>query len=392
MKPILLSFLVLTLSLACNKQEKEVQETSILPGAWQTGEYLPLLEGKNVAMVVNHTSTIKNTHLVDSLVSLGINIKMIFSPEHGFRGDADAGKKIDSSIDEATGIQIISLYGKQRKPTPENLEGIDLVIFDIQDVGARFYTYISTMHYAMEACAENNIPMLILDRPNPTGDYIAGPVRKPDQKTFVGMHPIPIVHGLTVGELAQMINGEKWLDTLQCELKIIKNKNYAHFDKYEIPIKPSPNLPTARSIRLYPSLCLFEGTIISIGRGTEFPFQVAGYPDSTFGSYSFTPVSIPGAATYPKHENKLCYGIDLRDGIEADKFTLKYVMDFFKLTGSDTTFFSRPAGFDRLAGTSELRKQMLDGMTLEEIEASWEEDLEQYKAMRKKYLLYPDFE
>jgi uncharacterized protein YbbC (DUF1343 family) len=284
------------------------------------------------------------------------------------------------------------LYGAQRKPTPENLEKVDIVVFDIQDVGARFYTYISTMHLTMEACAEQKIPMLILDRPNPTGDYVAGPVRDDNQKTFVGMHPIPIVHGLTIGELAQMINGEQWLDSLECDIRIIKNKNYTHKDLYEVPVSPSPNLPNARSIRLYPSLCLFEGTMMSIGRGTEFPFQVIGYPDSTFGNYSFTPVSRPGFSTYPKHQDEVCFGIDLRESKEVDRFTLEYVLEYFQKAGSDSLFFSRPAGFDRLAGTTKLREQMLAGMTLEEIEATWEEDLKQYKVMRKKYLLYPDFE
>lgn len=392
MKTTILSFLVLVFFLACNQQEKVVQDTVITPGAWQTGEYLPMLEGKNVALVVNHTSTIKGTHLVDSLVSSGIMIKMIFSPEHGFRGDEDAGNVIKSGIDEATGIQIVSLYGSQRKPTPENLEGIDIVIFDIQDVGARFYTYISTMHYVMEACAENNVPMLIFDRPNPTGDYVAGPVRGPDHQSFVGMHPIPVVHGLTIGELAQMINGEGWLGDLQCDITVIKNKNYTHNDLYEVPIGPSPNLPNTRSVRLYPSLCLFEGSVMSIGRGTDFPFQVIGYPDSTYGDFTFTPASKPGFATHPKHQDVKCFGTDLRSGNEDDKFTLKYVMDYFEKAGSDTTFFLRPAGFDRLAGTSELRKQMLAGMSLDEIEASWQEGLDEYKKMRKKYLLYPDFE
>lgn len=393
MKQILIIVLILPFLNSCAPEKEELEKSNfIMPGAWQTEEYLPLLDGKSVALAVNNTSTISTTHLVDSLLALGIKIKTIFAPEHGFRGNTDGGKKIDDSIDENTGIAITSLYGSHRKPTPKDLEGIDIVIFDIQDVGARFYTYISTMHEVMEACAENNKPMIVLDRPNPCGDYVAGPIREPEYQSFVGMHPIPIVHGLTTGELALMINGERWLDTLQCDLKIIKNKNYTHKSRYQLPIKPSPNLPTARSIRLYPTLCLFEGSSMSIGRGTDFPFQVVGYPDSTFGDFSFKPVSMPGLATHPKHEDQICYGIDLRNSMEDDTFTISYIVDFFKLTGSDESFFARPSSFDRLAGTDKLRKQILAGETAEEIEKSWQEDLDNYKLMRKKYLLYEDFE
>jgi len=248
------------------------------------------------------------------------------------------------------------------------------------------------MHEVMEACAENNKPMIILDRPNPTGDYVDGPVRDSEHQTFVGMHPIPIVHGLTVGELAMMINGEQWLDTLQCDITIIKNKNYTHKSRYNLPISPSPNLPTDRSIRLYPSLCLFEGTSMSIGRGTDFPFQVVGFPDSTFGNFSFTPISIPGAATHPKHEDQLCFGVDLRSNTQADVFTIKYILDFYNKTGGDESFFANISNFDRLAGTSKLREQMIAGMTAQEIEESWQKDLDEYKIMRKKYLLYDDFD
>ena len=392
MKSLALVTISLILMGSCQPMKDRQKNTEIAPGAWQTDDYLPLLRGKNVAMVVNHTSTIKDTHLVDSLLSIGVNIKLIFSPEHGFRGNEDAGKKIDNSIDAATGVPIVSLYGKHRKPSPQDLEEIDVVIFDIQDVGARFYTYISTMHEVMEACAENNKPMIILDRPNPTGDYVDGPVRDSEHQTFVGMHPIPIVHGLTVGELAMMINGEQWLDTLQCDITIIKNKNYTHKSRYNLPISPSPNLPTDRSIRLYPSLCLFEGTSMSIGRGTDFPFQVVGFPDSTFGNFSFTPISIPGAATHPKHEDQLCFGVDLRSNTQADVFTIKYILDFYNKTGGDESFFANISNFDRLAGTSKLREQMIAGMTAQEIEESWQKDLDEYKIMRKKYLLYDDFD
>jgi len=392
MKLFVYSILLASLVGSCRPQVAQTNNKEITPGAWQTDKYLPLLKNKRVAFVVNQSATIKAVNLIDSLLSLGVNITAIFSPEHGFRGNADAGKKIDDSIDEATGIPIISLYGAHRKPSQEDLAGVDMVIFDIQDVGVRFYTYISTMHYVMEACAENNKPLIILDRPNPNGNYVGGPVLDMNFKSFVGMHPIPIVHGLTVGELALMINGEHWLDTLQCDLTIIKTKNYTHKSRYELPIKPSPNLPNARSIRLYPSLCFFEATNISIGRGTLFPFQVIGYPDSTFGDFTFKPVSILGAATHPKHQDQLCYGIDLRNGTEGDFFTIQYVLDFYRLVDNDTLFFTRPSGFDRLAGSDELRKQISAGKTAKEIEQSWQKDLDKYKTMRKKYLLYDDFE
>lgn len=392
MKLFVYSILLASLVGSCRPQVAQTNNKEITPGAWQTDKYLPLLKNKRVAFVVNQSATIKAVNLIDSLLSLGVNITAIFSPEHGFRGNADAGKKIDDSIDEATGIPIISLYGAHRKPSQEDLAGVDMVIFDIQDVGVRFYTYISTMHYVMEACAENNKPLIILDRPNPNGNYVGGPVLDMNFKSFVGMHPIPIVHGLTVGELALMINGEHWLDTLQCDLTIIKTKNYTHKSRYELPIKPSPNLPNARSIRLYPSLCFFEATNISIGRGTPFPFQVIGYPDSTFGDFTFKPVSTPGAATHPKHQDQLCYGIDLRNGTEGDFFTIQYVLDFYQLVDNDTLFFTRPSGFDRLAGSDELRKQISTGKTAKEIEQSWQKDLDKYKTMRKKYLLYDDFE
>ncbi len=410
MRIVLLNVIILVLSCSCQSRQTTATEQPAEPmpkqeittGASQTNEYLDLLKDKSVGMVVNHTSTIGSTHMVDSLLACNIQIKRIFAPEHGFRGDAGAGEKINNSVDSKTGLPIISLYGNNRKPSMEDLKGIDWMVFDIQDVGARFYTYISTMHYVMEACAENNIKMLILDRPNPNGYYVDGPVLDKSVQSFVGMHPIPIVHGLTVGELAQMINGEKWLPNgAQCDLRIIKVKNYSHHDMYSLPVKPSPNLPNNVAVNLYSSLCLFEPTNVSIGRGTEFPFQVAAYPDKRFlantaqDSISFIPESIPNAAPTPKHEGVKCFGIDFRKAEPLKAFTLSYLLTFYKKAkeiGKADDFFSSESFFNKLAGTPELLQQIKAGKTEEEIRSSWQEKLNAYKKMRKQYLLYEDFE
>ncbi|HYG40014.1 MAG TPA: DUF1343 domain-containing protein [Cytophagales bacterium] len=395
-----LIFLISSVLLACTGQKAQVTDSSemvsapdsakidkIVTGAEQVNSYLPLLKGKRVAMVVNQTSTIGDTHLVDSLLSLNVNIVKILSPEHGFRGEAANGELVKSSIDQKTNLPLVSLYGKNRKPTPEQLSDVDVVIFDVQDVGARFYTYISTMHYLMEACAENNKQLIIFDRPNPHGMYVDGPIMQPQYKSFIGMHPIPIVHGLTVGELALMINGEKWLKNgVQCKVEIVKNKNYQHSDKYLLPIKPSPNLPNNQSISLYPSICLFEGTTLSLGRGTTYPFQVVGGPDPAYGSFTFTPVNIPGMTINPPLENKLCYGIDLRNVEPKYEFTLKYLIDFYNKSPKKDSFFI--PFFEKLVGTKTLREQIIKGMTEEEIKATWKKELDEYRAMRKKYLLY----
>lgn len=394
------------MAMSCQSQIME-EQNNIEPAAWQTEEYLPLLEGKRVAAVVNHTSLIRQTHLVDSLLGMGVNLTTIFAPEHGFRGEAAAGEIVKDSKDVKTGLPIISLYGKNKKPLPGQLDNVDLVIFDIQDVGARFYTYISTMHYVMEACAEQGKQMLVLDRPNPNGYYVDGPVLNMEQQSFVGMHPIPVIHGLTVGELAQMINGEGWLEGgLTCDLQVIKTVNYEHSDYYSLPVRPSPNLPNDQAINLYPSLCLFEGTVISLGRGTPFPFQVIGYPDPSFtepvgvevqvvDTISFVPEDIPGVATNPKHEGELCYGLDLRDEERLARFSLEHLMNFHKraidLDISNEEFF-REDFFDLLAGTSKLREQLISGVDETVIRRSWTDDLDAYKAMRTKYLLYEDFE
>lgn len=365
----------------------------VITGAEQLSEYVPDIENRKVGLIVNQTSIVDGSHLVDLLLSKGIQVKKIFTPEHGFRGDVEAGDSVNNSIDKKTGIPIISLYGKNKKPTKENLSGIDVIIFDIQDVGCRFFTYISTMHYAMEACAENNIPLIILDRPNPNGDYVDGPVLKPELKSFVGMHPIPIVHGCTVGELALMINGEGWLDgNLRCKLKVVPVKNYKHSDRYELPVKPSPNLPNQVSIRLYPSLCLFEATTVSIGRGTEFPFQVIGFPNKRFGDFTFSPQSIKGVSAKPLHEGKQCFGVDLRDETKAPQFTLYNFINFFNQFENPDSFWSSKRWIDLLSGDPNFYSQINEKRSESEIRQSWQADLLKYKTMRKKYLLYLDFE
>lgn len=365
----------------------------IICGADQPEKYLPMLQKKRVGLVVNHTSVKGNTHLVDFLKSEKIIVKRIFAPEHGFRGEASAGEEIKGGIDKRTGIQVVSLYGKNKKPTEKNLKDLDVIIFDIQDVGCRFYTYISTLHLVIEACIENNIPLLILDRPNPNGDYVAGPVLKPEFVSFVGMDPIPIVHGCTVGELALMINGENWIDSMKkCSIQVIPVQNYTHSTKYEPPVPPSPNLPNYRSIRLYPSICFFESTKVSLGRGTEFPFQVLGGPDPTLGSFQFTPVDIPGVAIDPVNEGQICYGVDLRALSEVPEFTLSYFLDFYWKFKYESDFIDRENWFNLLAGTDVLLAKIRGGNAEPDILQVFESELKAYKTIRKKYLLYPDSE
>ncbi|MBT3571757.1 MAG: DUF1343 domain-containing protein [Flavobacteriales bacterium] len=371
---ICISLLLLTFS---------VNAQNLRLGAERLDDYLPLIKNKKVGVVGNQTSMIGNTHLVDSLLSLRIDVVKVFSPEHGFRGKADAGAKIEDGIDSKTGLPIISLYGKNKKPYPEQLEGIDVLIFDIQDVGARFYTYMSTLHYIMEAAAENNIKVIILDRPNPNSHYVDGPIRQKGFESFVGMHPIPIVHGMTIGEYAKMVNGEHWIAS-NCDLTIIEMKNYTHNMSYDLLIKPSPNLPNARAINLYPSLCLFEGTTISIGRGTDYPFQHFGAP--YLGSdYSFTPKSGAGSK-YPKHENKECFGTDLRIEKSLTTINLNWIIEAYNQCPEKEEFFNN--FFDKLAGTDKLRKQIIAEKTQKEIKESWQEGLEEFKEIREKYLIY----
>lgn len=360
----------------------------ILVGAQQLDILLPKLEQKRVALMVNHTATIGKTHLVDTLLKRKVDIKKIFSVEHGFRGNAPDGEKISDDVDSRTGINIVSLYGNAKKPPAEQLSDVDIVIFDIQDVGARFFTYISSLHYLMEACAENNKKLIVLDRPNPNSNYVDGPILEPDVKTFVGMHPIPIVHGLTVGELAQMINGEGWLEgKRKCELEIITVKNYNHQMVYSLPIKPSPNLPNDHAIALYPSICLLEGTVISVGRGTQHPFEWLGNPELKNQPFQFTPASIPNMSKYPPHENKLCYGIDISKIKVFKGIDLSYLIKFYNLYPDKEKFFL--TSFDRLAGNKKLKEQIRQGMTEKQIKATWKKGLEEYLVLRKKYLLYP---
>ncbi len=362
---------------------------TVLPGAYQLEEYLPYLIDKRVGLLVNHSSIINDSHLIDTLLSCQVNIQKIFAPEHGFRGSKDAGEYIANYIDEETGIPVISLYGSNKKPSDQQMSGLDVVVFDLQDVGVRFYTYISTLHYIMEACAEHSIPLIVLDRPNPNGDYFDGPVLDMKYKSFVGMHPIPVVHGLTVGELANMINNESWLSsTKKCDLTVVKILNWNHNTKYELPVKPSPNLPNYLSVRLYPSLCFFEATGVSIGRGTMFPFQVIGFPAPGGGSFSFTPKSILGMAKNPKQKDKTCFGLDLRKEKRIPDFTISYFIDFYSRFKDDPEFKLNERWFNLLAGNSSLIKDIKEGVSENDIKVKWEEDLLNYSKLRDKYLLY----
>ncbi|WP_116105864.1 exo-beta-N-acetylmuramidase NamZ domain-containing protein [Lewinella sp. IMCC34191] len=364
------------------------------PAAQNPAAYLPLLQGKRLGLVVNQTSTIGETHLVDTLLALGQEVQIIFAPEHGFRGEADAGAKIADGTDARTGLPIKSLYGSNKKPTAEDLANVDVLVFDIQDVGARFYTYISTLHYVMESAARYGKPVVILDRPNPNGHYVDGPIRKPGFESFVGLDPIPVVHGLTVGEYGQMVNGEGWLgDGLLCDLTVVPCADYDHNSIYELPVAPSPNLPNQRSIYLYPSLCFFEGTALSVGRGTDKQFQVYGHP-ALEGPFTFTPRPGPGAAN-PKLNGETCQGYDLTtepaDAYRQAQLDLQPLLStYHQLTDGNVDFFTRADFFDLLAGTDELREMIVAGDSEADIRASWVEELADYRAMREGYLLYPE--
>lgn len=368
--------------------EKSDPKTPLMVGAAQLDLLLPKLKNKHVALVVNYTATVGKTHLADTLLSRGVLIKKILAPEHGFRGNAANGEHVKDGVDTKTGLRLVSLYGTNRKPTPEQLADIDIVIYDIQDVGVRFFTYIGTLHYVMEACAENGKKLIVLDRPNPHGSYIDGPVLKPEHKSFIGMHPVPVVHGMTVGEFAQMINGEGWLEgKKKCELEIIPMKNWNHQDEYSLPLRPSPNLPNDQAVKLYPSICFFEGTSLSLGRGTQFPFQAIGHPDLKDFPFQFTPATIEGMAKNPPQENKLCYGLDLRNAEVPKKIDLHYLLDMYKAFPDKEKFFI--PFFERLAGNTILRQQIKDGLTEDQIRTSWQKELDVYKEMRKKYVQYP---
>ena len=363
----------------------------IVTGAEQFPLYASFLENKNVGVVANQTSFLENEnqHLVDFLISKNVIVKKVFAPEHGFRGTADAGEHVKDGVDSKTGVPLISLYGNNKKPSHEQLKGIDVVVFDIQDVGARFYTYISTLHYVMEACAEAGIPVIVLDRPNPNGHYIDGPILEAANQSFVGMHPIPVVHGMTIGEYAKMINGEGWLkDKMKCELTVVEIENYTHDTPYALPIKPSPNLPNDQAINLYPSLCFFEGTFINAGRGTDMQFQVFGAPSLPASKYTFeyTPQSNEGAKN-PKFNGQLCHGKDLRKEPRLNKINLEWLIYAYNANGKKKDFFN--SFFVKLAGTDKLQQQIEQGLTAEEIRDSWKDGLARFKKIREKYLLYP---
>lgn len=384
------SYLILVL-LFSGCHAKIQTEPNVITGNARFNQYLPLLKNKKVGVVVNQSSLVANTHLVDTLISLGIDITSIFAPEHGFRGEAADGLTVEDGVDTKTGLPVLSLYGKVKKPTTEHMSQVDVMVFDIQDVGTRFYTYISTMHWVMESCAENDIPMIVLDKPNPNGHFIDGPVLEMKHQSIVGMHPIPVVHGMTLGELAGMINEEGWLTgDVKCDLTVIPVNGWTHKDSYHLPVRPSPNLPNDESVRWYPSLCFFEGTIVSVGRGTDYPFTKIGHPNITDTAFFFTPVSRQ-ESLYPKHEGKKCYGINLINEKPESKLNLKYLIRYYKeLNSEETPFFKKY--FTRLAGTEILQQQIEGGLSEDEIRSSWQKDLEGFKKIRKKYLLYEDNE
>jgi uncharacterized protein YbbC (DUF1343 family) len=371
-----------------------ISSDEIKTGAQQTALYFPELKGRSIGIICNQTSLVGTAHLVDTLISSGFNVRVIFSPEHGFRGQAEAGAEIRDGKDRKTGVNIISLYGKKKKPLPEELVGIDILLFDVQDVGVRFYTYISTLTLIMEAAAERGIPLIVTDRPNPNGFYVDGPVLDTSFRSFIGMHPVPIVYGMTIGEYALMINGEGWLAEKKCDLRVIPLAGYTHNMIVSLPVRPSPNLPTWQSIYLYPSLCLFEGTFISVGRGTESPFQVIGHPAFRDGSYIFKPGSIPGVSEHPPFEDQVCYGYDLTGFAENYSmneyhFSPGWLISMHAIFKNSADFFT--PYFDKLAGNDKLRTDILGGMTEPEIRKTWESDLARFRQTRKKYLLYPDF-
>lgn len=400
---LLLSMSVIMISTSCTAPKEETRvsaviaeksDTDVIPAAERLALYYPELEGKKVGLVVNQTSVVDGIHLVDTLKSMGVDVKKIFAPEHGFRGEADAGEHVKDAIDKNTGAPVISLYGKKKGPEAEDMIGLDVIVFDIQDVGVRFYTYISTLHYVMQACADHNVPLIVLDRPNPNAHYVDGPILEKKFESFVGMHPVPTVYGMTIGEYGKMINGELWLhEGAQCELTVVPCKNYDHTTYYNLPIKPSPNLPNIQSIFLYPSLCLFEGTHVSVGRGTDMQFQMYGHPAWKDAPSNITIKSMSGAK-YPKHENKSIGYQSLQSLTkgalhESDGMNMDYVVDMYALlTKQGESFFLDNNFFEKLAGTDQIRKQLIAGKSAEEIRASWKSGVEEFKLVREKYLMY----
>lgn len=367
------------------------QASEIITGADQTEVYTRLLSGKKVGVIANQTSLTNGEHLVDVLLANKVNVVRVFAPEHGFRGEAGPGDKVLSGKDPRTGLPVVSLYGSKKRPDPVDVNDLDIVLFDIQDVGARFYTYISTLHYVMEVCAEQGVEVMVLDRPNPNGFYIDGPVLKPEFSSFVGVAPIPVVHGLTVGEYAKMVNGEGWLrGKVKCKLSIVEMKNYNHGKRYNLPVRPSPNLPDSESIYFYPSLCFFEGAKVSVGRGTPYPFKVYGFPGYSGGDLKITPADISGVITDPPYEGKECNVVDLRGDSELilkdPRLRIEWVIEMYNSFPDKESFFNN--FFDKLAGTDQLRKDIISGKSADEIRKSWTAELDAYKLIRKKYLIY----
>ncbi|MFN8153736.1 MAG: DUF1343 domain-containing protein [Bacteroidia bacterium] len=392
-----LSFFVTSSCLAqdsLKRKRPEIQRTDkpvMLTGADQLSAYLPQLKQKKVAVVANPTSRIGNSHLVDTLIASGVKVVTVFAPEHGFRGEAEAGEDVAGGVDKKTGVKVVSLYGDHKEPSREDLSNVDVVLFDIQDVGVRFYTYISTLQYVMESCASYGVRLIVLDRPNPHANYVDGPVLQKEFTSFVGMQQIPVVYGMTIGEYAGMLNGEHWLkDSLKCDLLVIRLKNWKHTDDYLLPVPPSPNLPNIAAVRLYPSLCFFEGTEVSLGRGTDYPFQCYGFPDNASGSFEFTPQSIPGKAKTPPLMGKICKGELLSREGETKRpaeIELKWLLKAYADFPDKSKFFN--SFFNKLSGNSELREQISRGMSEEQIRTSWKSDLEAFRNVRAKYLLYP---
>lgn len=381
----------LLLVLASTFFNQRVDARDVKVGAMQTSEYLPMIQDKRVAVVANPGSLCGGIHLVDTLLSSGVKVLSVFAPEHGFRGEAEAGEKVKNGRDLRTGVRVISLYGDHKKPVGDDLDSIDVVVFDLQDVGVRFYTYISTLQYVMEACAGRSIPVIVLDRPNPHGHYIDGPVLEDEFRSFVGLQKVPVVYGLTIGEYAGMLNGERWLEGgVPCALTVIRISGWNRGSEYVLPVPPSPNLPDMRSVMLYPSLCFFEGTNISLGRGTDTPFQVYGFPGNPVGDYEFTPRSVAGKAKTPLYEDQVCTGRDLRDWLDqhpVDRLHLEWLVETWKNYPEKTRFFN--AFFEKLAGTGKLREQIQAGISIEKIRESWKPGLADFDKVRRKYLLYP---
>lgn len=361
----------------------------IINGDERLTEYLPMLKGKKVGLLANHTALVNGKHLLDILIKEKVQVTKLFSPEHGFRGNEDAGNDIKNQVDKKTKLNIISLYGDKKKPSSKDLEDVDILLFDIQDVGVRFFTYISTLTYAMEACAENGKQIIILDRPNPNANYVDGPVLNEKYKSFVGMHQVPIVYGMTIGEYAQMVNGERWLsNNVTCNLVVIGNLKYNRKNRVELPINPSPNLNSLASILYYPSLCFFEGTVVSVGRGTKTPFTIYGHPNFMEGDFYFTPKSLKNMSTNPPFKNTKCRGFKLAQGIDSTFFTLRFLQNAYRIYPEKDQFFNN--FFNKLAGNAELKQQIIDGLSEEEIRKSWMNDIEGFKLIRKKYLIYEE--